>query len=218
MLKESAICAAAISVGILLVCLSLGVDLVRVWYLIMFFAALPFLGAAWLQFRLMGAISHGKANTWLDSPRWPRWRTAPVALKRPAPLIESLPQPEQVRLVPVRSYDNSANLVSEVKIGAEIVRTVPVHVPRLIDHADERDLVEFVDGLPLRGHAIRGWLHVKLSSGRAVDRDYYETLIAPLVKCGAIINRRPRAAGKLVLEPDAIKERLGLCARSVQTV
>ncbi len=220
MIKESAICAASISIGVLLLCLGLGVDFAQSWYYVILAAAVPFFAATWLQLKVMGAISHGKAITWLGGA--PMRSGAPVVIeprppRRSQPLqqpviIDALSEPDRVRLVPVIAQPNSMKMASETEIAlGDIMRLVPVaQSPRLIDGVAECDLVEFVSRIKIRGHSRSSWYGVRMPSGRKVNSRYHSMLVACVKKVGGFAGHRKGSDGELALEPGEIAQRLGL--------
>lgn len=217
MLKESAIasaCIILIVVGFCLVfCPVFGWDYDVIPKVAVVAGAIPFLRAAILQMWLQSHIVTAKAERWYLNlpPHLRRVELKPPA-EKPDPLPE-LPEPNRVRLVTVQSTNPTTIMAHEVKNhNGETLRFVAVPSQTLIDDAPERDLVEFINGLSFRGHSIRSWYGLKMPSGREVDNRYHDTLIRPLIKCGAVVGRRRRSAGRLVMKPEEIKTRLGLCS------
>ncbi len=217
MLKESAIasaCIVLIVVGICLVfCPVFGIDYDVIPKVAVVAGAIPFLRAAILQMWLQSHIVTAKAEQWYMTlpPNLRRVGLRPPGEKSD-PMPE-LPEPNRVRLVTVRSNNPTTIMAKEIKNhDGQTLRFVAVPSQTLIDEADERDLLEFINGLSFRGHSIRSWYGMKMPSGREVDNRYHDTLIRPLVKCGAVVGRRRRSAGHLVMKPEEIKIRLGLCS------
>src|SRR6266849_1499215 len=206
MLKESAIasaCIVLIVVGLGLVfCPVFGWDYDIIPKVAVVAGAIPFLRAALLQMWLQSHIVTAKAQHFYMAlpPHLRRVELRPPEEKSD-PMPE-LPEPNRVRLVTVQSGNPTTIMAREIKKSdGEILRFVPVLTPTLIDDAaDERDLIEFINGLTVRGHTVRSWHGYRMPSGREVDIPYHDALVRPLVKCGAIIGRRPRAAGKLVMD------------------
>lgn len=214
MLKETVICSLLVATIALGLGLVLGLDGELVMRIMIFVACGPLLYAAYLQHRVLAEHARGKAqralanspDVYVTNP----WRKLSRA-------VAALPEPERRRLVPLRSHSPLATAFDMTSPTGEQLRIVPIAPAALIDEADERDLEAFIDGLTVRGHSRRGWLNVKLPSGRVCDTIYHEALITPLVKVGAVIDRAPRRAGKLVLEAEEIKTRLGLVSEAGAT-
>lgn len=128
---------------------------------------------------------------------------APVDVPAPIPAEPTLIKSENVRLIPLNT--------STGRSYASDIGPLKVQSRQMIDGVDVRDLTYFIELLPAKGgHQRRRWLGTSLPSGRKVDADYYESLVAPLVKCHAIVGRAPRVAGTLTCSPQTIKERLQL--------
>lgn len=163
-------------------------------------AALALGFGCWAQVRVMRVHVQREVNRL-------NWRPAsvvdqPPPLPAPEPAEPAVIKSESVRLIPVnhagRTYATSAEPLA-------------FQSRQMIDGVDVRDLTYFIELLPAKGgHQRRRWLGTTLPSGRKVDADYYELLIAPLVKCHAIVGRAPRVAGTLTCSPQTIKERLQL--------
>lgn len=162
-------------------------------------AALALGFGCWAQVRVMRVHVQREVNRL-------NWRPASVIdqppLPAPIPAEPAVIKSESVRLIPVhhagRTYATSAEPVA-------------FQSRQMIDGVDVRDLTYFIELLPAKGgHQRRRWLGTTLPSGRKVDADYYESLVAPLVKCKAIVGRAPRVAGTLTCSPQTIKERLQL--------
>ncbi len=222
MLRETSICSTVVAIGVLLLGFGLGWEIAVIGTVALIVAALPFFASTVLQIGVLRAIAQAKANSFLgrDFTRSPAVVVEqPRQVENPRrPAVEP-PQAERVRLLPVFSNIDSVKMASEFTLHTgEIVRAVHVVTPKLIDDCDELDLIEFIDQLSFRGHSKRGWLGVRLPSGRVCDEPYYNLLVAPLVKIGAIVDRGPRRAGKLVLNASEIKARLGLAELSPVTV
>ncbi len=220
MIKESAIasaCIVLIVVGVCLVfCPVLGWDYDIIPKVAVIAGAIPFLRAALLQMWLQSHIVTAKAQRWyLTLPPSLRHVELKPPEEKPDPMPE-LPEPNRVRLVTVQSNNPTTIMAHQVKNhNGETLRFVAVPTPTLIDQADERDLVEFINGLAVRGHSVRSWYGYRMPSGREVDVTYHDALVRPLIKVGAIIGRRPRAAGKLVMDAEEIKQRLGLTTTAI---
>ena len=216
MLKETSICSTVVAIGVVLLGVGFGWELTALGSIALVVAAGPFIIATLLQIRVLRAIAEAKADAWRHGVPNASEAAANMVIEQPRtgggarPEVSAAPEPERVRLLPVRTSANAVVLASGfVSHDGQMVRTVPVAVPRLIDGCEEHDLIAFIDGLSFRGHAKRGWMRVRLPSGRICDEPYYNLLVAPLVKIGAVVDRGPRKAGKLVMEPDEMKIRLG---------
>lgn len=219
MLKESTIasaCIILIVVGFFLVfCPVFGIGYDVIPKVAVVAGAIPFLRAAILQMWLQSHIVTAKAQHWyLGLPLQLRRVELRPPEEKPDPMPE-LPEPHRVRLVTVQSPNPTTIMAKEIKNhNGETLRFVAVPSQTLIDDADQQDLIEFINGLSFRGHSIHSWYGLRMPSGREVDNRYHKSLIQPLVKCGAIIGRRKRSAGRLVMQPEEIKTRLGLCSSS----
>lgn len=164
-------------------------------------AALLLFGFA-QQWNLNLKINEGMKSRAVFVPFRPSSVIDQPSLPAPIPAEPAVIKSESVRLIPVhhagRTYATSAEPVA-------------FQSRQMIDGVDVLDLTYFIELLPAKGgHQRRRWLGTTLPSGRKVDADYYELLIAPLVKCKAIVGRAPRVAGTLTCSPQTIKERLQL--------
>jgi hypothetical protein len=75
----------------------------------------------------------------------------------------------------------------------------------------ENDLRWMVGELAARGVAWRKWVGATLPSGRELTTyEDYKPFVNLLEKCGALIDRGPRSAGRLVMDAGEIGRRLGL--------
>lgn len=173
-----------------------------------------------LAFRVAGlfaaaALAFG-AVCQLDVTRAVKQGKVEKAKYRPLPLVidqnpainqpEPAPQPakpvESVRLVPV--YRNQGTVLASD--GRPLFPT-----NRLVDGVPEIDLAYFLDHLVERGgHTRSRWNGVLFPSGRRCNSEYYEQVVAPLVKAKVITGRAPRVAGTVACSPQTAKERLGL--------
>ena len=171
--------------------------------------SLPFGFAGLWQWRTIAARGQAQIETLLNRDLNGSGLVGDVVIPE-QPKRQALPPVERVRLIPAHVASSAVVMPSDVRSLDETARVVAVPPVRTVDDVNEQDLIEFVNGLPMRGHARRGWLGFKFVSGREVDADYHAMLIKPLEKCGAIVERGERKAGKVVMSSDDIIERLGL--------
>lgn len=81
----------------------------------------------------------------------------------------------------------------------------------LVEGVPIEDVMDFIDGLPQRGHSQRGWADHRFPSGALGDALYWKKLSKILRKGGLIEGVGPRRSGRLLLkDPEAIKRHLGL--------
>jgi hypothetical protein len=175
----------------LLLCLAAGVEPEVTARLTLLLAALPLPFCIWQEWLM---VYHRQIRMY-------ETRIYPELPALPAGFAPEPPAEKHVRLIAVRGPGST---VFASDRAAEVVTRT------LLDGADEADLAAFVDGLATHQLARRSWIGLKLPSGRTVDPEYYDRLIAPLVKVGAVVGRREKVSGTIVMGPPEIKRRLGL--------
>ncbi len=94
----------------------------------------------------------------------------------------------------------------------EKVRLIPLRTSRLIDGLDERDLAFFVStAVSIRDWSQRAWRGRLLPSGRKVDNDLHQQLVAVLTKTEIVKDYGPRSSGVLAIrDPEEALALLGL--------
>lgn len=162
-------------------------------------AALALFFGAYCQLGITSAFRQGRIDRALYRPLPPVIDAGPPAVNQPEPAVI---KQDSVRLVPL--YRNGSTVLASD--GRPLFPS-----NRLVDGVPEVDLCYFLEHLAARGgHQRSRWQGVLFPSGRRCNSEYYELLVAPLVKAKVILGRGPRIAGRIDCSPQTAKERLGL--------
>ena len=98
-------------------------------------------------------------------------------------------------------------------VVGEKVRLIPVYNSgKEVDGVPPKDLRTFIRSIVAdKKWSQANWVGQQMPSGRTVDIEFYDAMIAPLVKAGFIVDRSHRKTGKLTCwDSEEIIQHLGL--------